>query len=69
MESDFRDAMRDLYDRLRWAENINGCEVIFIVNCEKLFQSGEDLPLFFETVYDKTFRSCEGKKLIYDIEK
>lgn len=61
------EAMARLYEKLRWAENIEGVEQIFILDLESFFKEELKLPEFYETVYDKTYRSSSGKKVTYDV--
>lgn len=71
--------MAKLYDSLRWAENLTAAKNILIYNIEEHFKQrktangsnnnqvggGEQKNVeFFETVYDKIFRSTSGKKLL-----
>ena len=66
-KGDILEAMAKLYEKLRWAENKEGVEQIFILDLESFFKGEHKLPEFYETVYDKTYRSSSGKKVIYDV--
>lgn len=68
-KGDILEAMTKLYEKLRWAENKEGVEQIFILDLESFFKEEHKLPEFYETVYDKTYRSSSGKKVIYDVGK
>lgn len=71
-EADLLEAMNKLYDSLRWAENLANVKHILITNIDVFFheqQKNTKMSEFLETVYDKTYRSSSGKKLVYDNEK
>jgi len=69
-KGDMNEAMSKLYDTLRIAENLPGAQTILIVNLqsyyEKFGSQVEELPEFLETVYDKSFRSASGKKIVFN---
>lgn len=69
-KSDLLEAMNKLYDSLRWGENITNVKNILITNLDIYFDEiHKAIPEFLETVYDKTYRSSSGKKLVYEISE
>jgi hypothetical protein len=68
-KGDLVEAMKKLYDSLRWAENIPDVKHILITNVDVYFEGkeiGKTMPEFLETVFDKTYRSSSGRRLGYD---
>ncbi len=69
---DMNEAMSKLYNVLRAAENIPDAKRIFIINLANYYQNYkkviDELPEFLETVYDKSFRSASGKKVLFCAE-
>ena len=61
-EGDYKEAMKNLYNELRRAENPDlGLQFIFIVNLEHFTDDART-----NTLYDKTFRSASGVSVYYD---
>lgn len=62
---DLLEAMNKLYEALRWGENVHNVKYILITNIDVLVNETMKMPEFVETVYDKTYRSSSGKKIVY----
>ena len=71
-KGDMLEAMSKFYDTLRKAEDIPNAKTIVIVNLQSYYDKYkrqiDELPEFLETVYDKSFRSASGKKLLFDYD-
>ena len=66
-KDDLREIMKKLYDLLRWAENQPNVQAILIYDVKSYYENQHSQnPEFLDTVFDKIFRSSEGKKLFYD---
>ena len=64
--------MNKLYDSLRWGENLLNVKHILITNIDIFFNEqhkNTKMSEFLETVYDKTYRSSSGRKIVYDMNK
>jgi len=59
-EGDFTMAMKNLYNALRLAEN-SGISSVLLLNIEQIYGRQKLIDPFFETVYDKMYRSSSGK--------
>lgn len=72
-KGDLREAMTNFYYHLRKAENCEGCQNILMTNIHELVLSKtgdetKELPEHLDAVYDKSFRSVSGKKVLLDTE-
>ena len=65
-KNDLKEAMQNLYEFLRNAENYPDVSVILLSNISLVKTYDIELEEFFSTVYDKLFRSSAGKKITYD---
>jgi len=61
-DADFTVAMQNLYNALRLAENA-GVSCCLLLNIEQIYGRQKILDPFFETVYDKMYRSSSGKSV------
>jgi hypothetical protein len=60
--------MKNIYNYLRIAENIADVEYILVTNLDNITNVNQNSIIsyeFYETVYDKLYRSSAGNKLYF----
>jgi hypothetical protein len=58
--------MKNLYEKLRKAENLKYIKTILITDLDKIDYHSYSNPDFSDTIYDKIRRCTQGRTLFYD---